>query len=184
MRLIAKPALMVLFLFTLVLSASAAETPRAKPVDVGISSQRLQRIHELIQRHIDAGSFSGAVTLIARDGRIAHLEAQGLMDIETKKPMAADAMFRIMSMTKPVVGVAVLMMIEEGKVRLNDPVSKFIPEFKNLKVGILQGTQPPPAPAGQRGAPPAVLHGSGGSRDYDQGSPHPYLRSGQRHDQQ
>ena len=154
MRLIARSAAALLVLLTLLLSTSAAETPRAKPDDVGISSQRLQRIHELMQRHIDAGSFSGAVTLVARNGRIAHLEAQGLMDIETKKPMAADAMFRIMSMTKPIVGVSVLMMFEEGKVRLNDPVSKFIPEFKNLKVGVLQGTQPPPAPAGQRGAPP------------------------------
>src|SRR6185295_9315489 len=152
MRLIVKSTAMVLLLLTLLLSTSAAETPRAKPEDVGISTSRLQRIHELIQRHIDAGSFSGAVTLVARNGRIAHLEAQGLMDIETKKEMAPNAMFRIMSMTKPIVGVSVLMMVEEGKVRLNDPVSKFIPEFKNLKVGVLQGTQPPPAPAGQRGA--------------------------------
>jgi CubicO group peptidase (beta-lactamase class C family) len=153
MRLIVKSTGILLFLVTLV-SATAAETPRAKPDDVGISSQRLQRIHGLIQRHIDLGSFSGAVTLVARNGRLAHLEAQGLMDIETKKPMATDAMFRIMSMTKPVVGVSVLMLVEEGKVRLNDPISKFIPQFKELKVGVLQGTQPPPAPAGQRGAPP------------------------------
>ena len=80
-----------------------------------------------MQRHIDAGSFSGAVTLVARNGRIAHLEAQGLMDIESRKPMQKDAIFRIMSMTKPVVGVSIMMMIEEGKVRLTDPVSKFIP---------------------------------------------------------
>jgi CubicO group peptidase (beta-lactamase class C family) len=154
MRLILRSTAMLLLLLTLVLSASAAETPRAKPDDVGISAQRLQRIHELMQRHIDAKDFAGTVTLVARNGRIAHLEAQGLMDIETRKPMATDALFRIMSMTKPVVGVAVLMMVEEGKVRLTDPVSRFIPEFKGLKVGVLQGTQPPPPPAGQRGAPP------------------------------
>jgi CubicO group peptidase (beta-lactamase class C family) len=154
MRLIVKSTSMFLLFLTVVMTTSAAETPRAKPDDVGISAQRLQRIHELMQRHIDAGNISGSVTLVARNGRIAHLEAQGLMDIETKKPMTTDAMFRIMSMTKPVVGVAVLMLVDEGKVRLNDPVSKFIPEFKDLKVGILQGTQPPPAPAGQRGAPP------------------------------
>src|SRR5262245_54424577 len=153
MRLIAKSTAATLLLIMLAL-ASAAETPRAKPDDVGISAERLQRIHELMQRHIDAANISGSVTLVARNGRIAHLEAQGLMDIETRKPMAADAMFRIMSMTKPVVGVAVLMLMEEGKVRLNDPVSKFIPEFKDLKVGVLQGTQPPPAPAGERGALP------------------------------
>ena len=154
MRFIVKSAVTYVFILLLLVSASVAETPRAKADDVGISSQRLQRIHELMQRHIDAGNFSGAVTLVARNGRIAHLEAQGLMDIETKKPMATDAMFRIMSMTKPIVGVAVLMLVEDGKVRLNDPVSKFIPEFKDLKVGVLQGTQPPPPPAGQRGAPP------------------------------
>ena len=154
MRLSAKLTAMLLLLSSVVISTSAAETPRAKPDDVGISLQRLQRIHDLMQRHIDAGDFSGAVTLVARNGRIAHLEAQGFMDLETKKAMASDAMFRIMSMTKPVVGLAVLMLVEDGKVKLNDPVSKFIPEFKDLKVGVLQGTQPPPAPAGQRGAPP------------------------------
>src|SRR5215471_14158627 len=132
MRWIARSAATLLLLLLCVLSTSAAETPRAKPDDVGISAQRLQRIHELMQRHIDAGDFSGSVTLVSRNGRIAHLEAQGLMDIETKKPMTTDAMFRIMSMTKPIVGVAVLMMTEEGKVRLTDPISKFIPEFKDL----------------------------------------------------
>jgi CubicO group peptidase (beta-lactamase class C family) len=70
---------------------------------------------------------------VARQGRIAHLEAQGLMDIEARKPMQKDAIFRIMSMTKPVVGVSIMMMIEEGKIRLTDPVSKFIPEMKGLK---------------------------------------------------
>jgi CubicO group peptidase (beta-lactamase class C family) len=154
MRAILKSAAMVLVSMALVLSASAAESPRAKPDDVGISSQRLQRVHDLMQRQIDAGAIAGSVTLIARNGKIAHLEAQGLMDIETRKPMATDAMFRIMSMTKPVVGVSVLMLVEEGKIRLNDPVSRFIPQFKDLKVGVLQGTQPPPPPAGQRGAPP------------------------------
>jgi CubicO group peptidase (beta-lactamase class C family) len=149
MRLI-KSTLLILLISLIV----SAETPRAaKPEDVGISAQRLQRIHELVQRSIDAGNFSGAVTLVARSGKIAHFEAQGLMDIETNKPMAKDAMFRIMSMTKPVVGVAVLMMIEEGKVRLNDPISRFIPEFKDQKVGVLLPNQPA-APAGQRGAAP------------------------------
>src|SRR5678815_2391953 len=115
MRSIVKSTSMLLLCLTLMTSISAAETPRAKPDDVGISSQRLQRVTELMQRHIDAGNISGAVTLIARNGRVAHLAAQGLMDIETRKPMATDAMFRIMSMTKPVVGVAVLMLMDEGK---------------------------------------------------------------------
>jgi CubicO group peptidase (beta-lactamase class C family) len=125
----------------------AAAAPTARPEDVGLSSERLRRINELVQRHIDAGTFSGAVTLVARHGRVAHLEAQGLMDIESRKAMQKDAIFRIMSMTKPVVGVATLMMIEEGKVRLTDPVSRFIPELKDLKVAVtMTPAGPPPAP--------------------------------------
>jgi CubicO group peptidase (beta-lactamase class C family) len=94
---------------------------------------------------------SGAVTIVARKGKIVHLEAQGVTDLESKKPMAKDTMFRVASMTKPVTGVAIMMMIEEGKVRLTDPVSRYIPEFKNLKVAIAQ-----PAPAGRGGAAPAA----------------------------
>jgi CubicO group peptidase (beta-lactamase class C family) len=108
----------------------------ARPEEVGLSSERLQRIRDTIQRHIAAGDISGAVTLVARKGRVAHLEAHGQMDRESKKPMAPDAVFRLASMTKPIEGVAVLMMMEEGKVRLTDPVSRFIPEFKALKVAV------------------------------------------------
>ena len=111
--------------------------PRSKPEDVGLSGERLKRIGELMQRHIAARTFSGAVTLVARNGRIAHFEAHGLMDVETKKPMQKDAIFRIMSMTKPVVGVAILMLVEEGKVRLTDPVSKFIPDLQGLSAVVL-----------------------------------------------
>src|SRR4029078_5838089 len=134
-----------------------AATPTAKPEDAGISSERLHRINDLVQRHITAGDFSGEVTLVARNGRIAHFEAQGLMDIEARKAMQNDAIFRIMSMTKPVAGVPIMMMIEEGKVRLTDPVSKFIPELKDLKVAVAMtgaGNAPgggPNAPAGGRG---------------------------------
>jgi CubicO group peptidase (beta-lactamase class C family) len=166
MRLITKVTT-VLVLFLLISAPIVAETPRVKPEDVGISSERLQRIHNLIQTHIDAKDFSGAVTLVSRNGKIAHLEAQGLMDIETKKPMAKDALFRIMSMTKPVVGVAVMIMMEEGKVRLNDPVSRFIPEFKDLKVGVLIPDAPAArgnATAAPANATPAAPAGRGGQR--------------------
>src|SRR6185312_15058128 len=112
-----------------VLSATSLPAQTAKPEEVGLSSERLKRIHDLIERRIETRDISGAVTLVARRGQVAHLEAQGLMDIETNKPMSKDAIFRIASMTKPIIGVAVLMMIEEGKVRLSDPVSRFIPEF-------------------------------------------------------
>lgn len=101
-----------------------------------MSAQRLQRVHEAIQRHIDAGAISGAVTLVARKGHIVHFEAHGLMDLESKKPMTKDAIFRLASMTKPITGTAVMLLVEEGKLRLSDPVSNFIPEFKNSKVAM------------------------------------------------
>src|SRR5688572_9403955 len=120
----------------------------AKPEDVGLSSERLKQVNALVQRHLDAKSFAGAVTLVARNGRIVHLQAQGMADLEAKVPMKTDSMFRIMSMTKPVVGVAILMMMEEGKVRLNDPVSKFIPALKGMQVAVPQ----PGGPAQAQGA--------------------------------
>lgn len=116
------------------------------PESVGLSQERLSRIHDAMQRHIDAHDISGAVTLVARQGQIAWFHAQGLMDIEANKPMQKDAIFRVFSMSKPVSGVAILMLLEEGKVRLNDPVSKFIPEFKGSKVAVLQD-RPAGAPA-------------------------------------
>ena len=117
-----------------------------KPESVGLSEERLSRIHDTMQRHIDAHDISGAVTLVARKGQIAWFHAQGLMDIEANKPMQKDAIFRVFSMSKPVCGVAILMLLEEGKVRLNDPVSKFIPEFKGSKVAVVQD-RPANAPA-------------------------------------
>jgi CubicO group peptidase (beta-lactamase class C family) len=132
----------------------AAATPTARPEDVGLSSERLKRIGELMQRHIAAQTFPGAVTLVARNGRIAHFEAHGLMDLESKKPMQKDAIFRIMSMTKPVVGVAILMLVEEGKVRLTDPAAKFIPELQGLSAVVLNSEgRVAPAPSGTVSGP-------------------------------
>jgi CubicO group peptidase (beta-lactamase class C family) len=89
-----------------------------------------------MQRYMDERKFAGAVTLVARDDKIAYFNAQGLMDIESERPMEKDAVFRIMSMTKPVVTVAILMMVEEGRVRLTDPASRFIPELEGLRVTV------------------------------------------------
>ncbi len=131
------------FLSLLLASLSLSAQPASvKPESVGLSTGRLTRIHETMQRHMDARNIAGAVTLVARHGKIAHLEAHGSMDLEAKRPMTKDTVFRIFSMTKPVAGVAILMLMEQGKVRLNDPVSKFIPEFKGLKVGVAEATQP------------------------------------------
>jgi CubicO group peptidase (beta-lactamase class C family) len=138
----------------------AGSVTMAKPEDVGLSSERLMRVHDAVQRHIDAGSLSGAVTLVARHGKIAHLEAHGLLDVESKKPMPKDGVFRLASMSKPITAVAVMMMVEEGKVRLNDPVSRFIPEFKSMKVAVAKpnargGGAAPAGPGGPgRGGPP------------------------------
>jgi CubicO group peptidase (beta-lactamase class C family) len=136
-----KPIRLIPLLLIPILAASltASDVPPGKPEDVGMSSERLRRIHEAIERHIDAGEISGAVTLVARRGRLVHFEAHGLMDIESKRPMEKGAIFRIASMSKPITGAAAMIMLEEGKLRLNDPVSKFLPEFKNSKVALPRG---------------------------------------------
>jgi CubicO group peptidase (beta-lactamase class C family) len=126
---------------------AASSVPAAKPEDVGMSADRLKRIDQMVQRRIDAGELSGAVTIVARKGKVVHLAAQGVMDLESKKPMAKDTMFRVASMTKPITGLAIMMMIEEGKVRLTDPVSRYLPEFRGMKVAIALPAQ------GQGGAP-------------------------------
>ena len=120
-----------LLLFPLLaLTLAAASLPKAsKPEDLGLSGERLQRIHQMIQRHIDAGDITGAVTLVARHGQLVWVDAAGIMDLDTKQPMTRTSIFRMASMTKPVIGTAMMMMIEEGKVSVTDPVSKFIPEF-------------------------------------------------------
>lgn len=110
--------------------------PRAKPEEVGLSTERLQRIDTTLQRYIDEGQVAGAVALVARKGRVVYLQARGVMDVDAKRPMTPDVIFRMASSTKPVTAVAIMMMMEEGKVRLSDPVSRFIPAFKEMKVAV------------------------------------------------
>jgi CubicO group peptidase (beta-lactamase class C family) len=143
-----KPALVVLLALPMLASTLlAGSVATAKPEEVALSSERLKRASEAVQRHIAAGNVSGAVTLVARRGRIAYFEAQGMQDIETKKAMPKNGIFRLASMSKPITGVAVMMLVEEGKIRLTDPVSRFIPEFKNInKVAVAR-----PGAAGARG---------------------------------
>lgn len=123
----------VLLVCGLSLSVSAQSV---RPESVGLSSQRLERITELVEDNIAQGNITGAVTLVARHGKIAHLEAQGVMDLETRQPMQEDTFFRLASMSKPVGGLAIMMLVEEGKVRLTDPVSDFLPSFKDPVVAI------------------------------------------------
>jgi CubicO group peptidase (beta-lactamase class C family) len=129
---------------------AAASIQATKPEDLGFSSERLQRIRITVQRHIDEHDISGAVTMVARKGRIAHFEAHGVADLESKRPISKDGLFWIASMSKPITGVAILMLMEEGRIRLTDPVSKFIPEFKGMKVAVMQerSAGPPVPPSG------------------------------------
>jgi CubicO group peptidase (beta-lactamase class C family) len=145
-RVSTKIALVLILAALPLLPLTAATLPNAKPEEAGFSPERLQRIHQMLQRRIDAKDIAGAITLIARNGRIVSFETHGLMDIETGKPMSKDAIFRMASMSKPITGTAIMMLAEEGKVRLTDPVSKFIPEFKDLKVAVQKAGSTPNAP--------------------------------------
>jgi len=128
--------------------AAAQDLPSAKPETVGLSSERLERIGTAVQRSVDDKRIAGAVTLVVRHGKVAWLKSQGMMDREASKSMRPDAMFRICSMTKPITSVAVMMLHEEGKLLLDDPVSKYLPEFKNPKVLVKQaGREPYTIPA-------------------------------------
>ncbi len=117
-------------------SLFAATLPKSSPEDLGLSTERLKRVHALLQRYIDQGEIAGAVSLVARRGRVAHFESQGVIDLESRQPMRPDAIFRLASMTKPLTSLAVMMLHEEGRFLLDDPVSKFLPEFKNPKVAV------------------------------------------------
>jgi CubicO group peptidase (beta-lactamase class C family) len=115
-------------------AALAAELPVAQPEDVGLSGPRLERLRQVLQRQVEAGRVSGGVAAVVRNGRMVPLQPVGTLDLESKRPMRADAIFRIYSMTKPITSVAVLILLEEGRLRLSDPVSKYIPELGELKV--------------------------------------------------
>ena len=123
------------FFCVLALSAAVAqEVPVVKPETVGLSPERLERIASTVQRGIDDKRIAGAVTLVSRRGHVAWFKAQGMADREAGKPMRPDTMFRICSMTKPITSTAVMMLYEEGRFLLEDPVSKYLPEFKHPKV--------------------------------------------------
>ncbi len=110
--------------------------PRARPESVGLSSARLERLERFMQASVEEGRLAGAVTLIARRGKVAHLGAYGALDPAAAIPMPADAVFRVASQTKAVTSAAVMVLLEEGRLLLHDPVSKFIPEFKETKVAV------------------------------------------------
>ena len=122
------------FLLLLTVSVFGDGLPMVEPEAVGLSTERLSRIDKVMEAHVAQQKIAGGVTLLARHGQIAHLGAYGMMDVEAGKPMTPNTIFRIASMTKPITSVAVMMLYEEGHFRLNEPVSKFIPAFKEMLV--------------------------------------------------
>lgn len=108
----------------------------AKPEEVGLSSERLGRIRPWLRGYLETGKLPGATTLVARHGKIVFCESEGFRDLEASKPMTADAILRFYSMTKPITSVALMMLYEEGLFQLDDPVSEFIPSFKNSRVFV------------------------------------------------
>ena len=128
-----KSILSVAFLI-LCSAVSAQDLPVAKPESVGLSSERLERIAAAVQRDVDAKEVAGVVTLVVRHGKVAWFDARGMADREAGKPLDKDAIFRICSMSKPITSTAVMMLYEEGSFLLEDPVSKYLPEFRNPRV--------------------------------------------------
>jgi CubicO group peptidase (beta-lactamase class C family) len=108
----------------------------AEPEDAGVSSSRLARLTAVIQRRIDEGRLPGAISVVVRRGRVIHFEVAGSMDLESGRPLRRDTIFRIASMTKPVVSLALMQLYEEGLFQLDDPASKYIPELAGLQVFV------------------------------------------------
>src|SRR3981189_3156103 len=110
--------------------------PHAKPESLGLSSLRLQRMSDAFKREIEKGTVPGMTVMVARRGQIGWVEALGKQTPASSAPMAHNTIFRIFSMTKPIVSIGIMMLIEDGHFLLGDPVAKFIPEFADQKVGV------------------------------------------------
>ena len=126
-------------LLGVLLSAAALSQPlpmAERPEDVGISSQRLERVRRQMKADVQSGRIPGAVLLIARNGKIASLDALGYQERRSQTPMRADSIFRVASMSKPITSVAIMILAEEGKLDIGAPVAQYLPEFKEVKVGV------------------------------------------------
>jgi hypothetical protein len=124
---------LILFVFATSSRALAQDQPVVKPETVGLSSER---IGKTVQKDIDDKRIAGAVSLVIRHGQVAWFRAQGMSDREAGKPMRTDSIFRICSMTKPITSFAAMILYEDGKFMLDDPISDYLPEFKNPKVSM------------------------------------------------
>src|SRR4249919_690384 len=123
-----------LLLVVLAWGLGAQPLPVAKPEQVGMSSQKLAKIAQALKKEVDDGSFRGAVVMVARKGKLVYQDAVGMQTASTK--MTPDSIFRIYSMTKPLVSVAAMMLVEDGTLQLTDPVSKYLPGFDKLQVSV------------------------------------------------
>src|SRR6266851_210397 len=127
-------AWLALILSFAALAAPQPPLPAAKPETVGMSSQRLAKISAALKKEVADGSFRGAVVIVARKGKLVYHDAVGMQSASV--PMSEDSIFRIYSMTKPLVSVAAMMLVEDGVIQLTDPVSKFLPAFKDMQVSV------------------------------------------------
>jgi CubicO group peptidase (beta-lactamase class C family) len=125
-----------LLCFMTAITVEAQSLPSVRPEQVGLSSERLQRIMDMLKADVDKRVIPGAIVLIARHGKIAYFETVGVRDPATKVPMTKDSIFRIYSMSKPITSVAAMMLWEDGRFNLSEPVSKYIPQMGGLKVGV------------------------------------------------
>ena len=143
-------------------SAQPIHTPTKMPMataeSVGMSTEGLSRIDELMQKHVDAGDIQGGVTIVARGGKVVHFSTYGDMDVAKGRAMEPDAIYLMASSAKPVIAVATLMLVDEGLIALNDPVSKYIPEFADMKVAV-------PLQPADGGASPAKAKTKGKGKD-------------------
>ena len=134
MKTLSQVLVSALFTVLVFIPARADDLPRADPEEVGLSSERLARFSAAIQKGVDAGDFPGVVAGVVRNGKLAFLESYGQRDAKAGMAMQDDTIFRMASMTKAVTGVAVMILYEEGHFTLNDPVSNYIPSFKDARV--------------------------------------------------
>lgn len=135
----------VLLLLSIATGLLGGELPRAKPSEVGLSQERLDRITRAMEAEVERGHLAGAIGVVARQGKIAYWETVGMADREAGRPMADDTIFRIYSMTKPIVGVALMTLYEEGRFALADPVKRYIPELGGIEV-LADGVKSPSKP--------------------------------------
>ncbi|HKE86719.1 MAG TPA: serine hydrolase domain-containing protein [Vicinamibacterales bacterium] len=152
MQAVARRVMLALVLIALVGGAPGlrAANPTVSPDSVGFSADGLKQFQQTMRALVDDGKLAGVTTLVARHGKVVYVDAYGVQDLATKKPVASDTIFRIASMTKPIVGVAMMMLWEQGKWTLDDPVSTHIPEFAGLKVATASGQVPQTKPMTMR----------------------------------